>query len=130
MGDSRIFKEVAIVNKTGISTEKRQSPRVETSIPVRYWARDGIYAESIGAQTIDMSTGGLRFGTDKPLSTIGRLMLELDIPTCAEPIKAVAKVAWIRQTNAGEECRYEVGSQFLEITEKNAGLIAWYLNRR
>lgn len=117
------------MNEAGMITEKRQSPRVKTSIPVRYRElRDGAEEVSVGMLTSDVSTGGLRFGTNKFISTACRLMLELDIPTLTKPITALSKVAWIQKANAGDDCQYQVGNQFMEITKKDQEMIATYLN--
>jgi hypothetical protein len=120
--------EVTIMNETGTSTEKRQSPRVITSIPARYreLRDDGTEAAGFGSVTCDVSTGGLRFRTKELLSKACRLILELDIPTATKPIQAVSTVAWIQKANTGEY--YEVGNQFMEITEKDRELIASYVN--
>jgi hypothetical protein len=116
------------MKEAGMSTEKRQSPRVKANIPVRYRElREGAEAAGIGSLTTDVSTGGLRFGTNKFFSTACRLILEFDIPTLTNPIRAVSKVAWIQEADKGDECQYHVGSQFMEITEKDQALIAKYM---
>jgi hypothetical protein len=141
MMDSKIFrvsggkvlinkKEAMIMSEAEMSTERRQSPRVETSIPVRYKVlRDGVEAAGAGSVTCDLSTGGLRFTANEFLSTACRLILELDIPAVAEPIKAVSKVAWIQKANGGDDSRYTVGGRFMEITEKDRELIAKHISR-
>lgn len=117
------------MSEAGMRTERRQSPRVETSIPVRYKVfRDGAEAAGTGSVTCDLSTGGLRFIANEFLSTACRLTLELDLPALTQPIKAVSKVAWIQKANGGDDSRYTVGSQFMEITRKDQELIAGYLN--
>ena len=122
--------EVTIMNEPDRSTERRQSPRVKTSIPVRYRElRDGAETVSVGSVTCDVSTGGLRFRVNEFISTARRLMLELDIPTLTKPIKAVCKVAWIQEANGEGKFRYRVGSQFTEITQTDRKLIEKYLNR-
>ena len=106
-------------------TEKRQSPRVKASIPVRYkLLRQGV--EDMGTGSIcDISEGGFRFTANNFLSTAGRLIVELDIPEVAEPIKAVSQVAWIQQAKGNGQCH--VGSRFMEITEKDRELITRYV---
>lgn len=117
------------MNEAGMSTEKRQSPRAKTSIPVRYKElRDGAETVGIGSFTSDVSKDGLRFVTNRFVSTACRLILELDIPTLTKPIKALSKVAWIQKANAGDDYQYQVGSQFMEITKKDQERIATYLN--
>lgn len=116
------------MNDAVMRTEKRQSPRVKTSIPVRYRElRDGAESVGVGSLTHDMSTGGLRFGTNKFVSVACRLMLELDIPTLTKPIQALSRVVWVQNAKAGDGSQYQVGSQFMEITKKDQELIGAYL---
>ncbi len=116
------------MSEAGTSTERRQSPRVETSIPVRYRVlRDGTEAAGTGSVTCNLGTGGLRFIANEFLSTACRVVLELDIPAMTQPVKAVSKVAWIG-ANEGDDYHYEVGSQFMEITKKDQERIRTYLN--
>jgi hypothetical protein len=117
------LKEVLTVSESKSVKEKRKSPRVKTELPVRYTEiRDGVEIVGVGSLTCDVSTDGLRFKTKKSISTPCRLILELDIPSRTKPIKAVSKVAWIQKAKAGGD--YEVGNQFMEITEKDRELIA------
>jgi hypothetical protein len=117
-----------IMNEAKISAEKRKSPRVKTSIPIRYRVqRDGTEAVGAGSVTCDVSTGGLRFMANEFFSTACRLILELDIPTMEKPIKAVSKVAWIEKAKPGADYEYEVGNQFMEINAKDKELIAKYV---
>ncbi len=107
-------------------TEKRQYPRVETQIPVRYRIQ-GDTAETLvsGSLTGNVSADGLMFRTKEYLSAASNLTLELDFPTQTEPITATCKVAWIMSDN-GEE-GYAVGNRFMEITRKDQELIAQYV---
>lgn len=66
--------------------------------------------------------------TNKFFSTARQLILELDIPTLTKPLKAVSKIVWIKKAKAGEDYEYEVGNQFMEITEKDKELIAKYVS--
>lgn len=114
------------MSESKIVKEKRKSPRVKTKIPVRFKEiRDGAEIVGVGSLTCDLSAGGLRFTTNKEISTPCRLILELDMPSQTKPIKAVSKVAWVQKAKAGED--YEVGNQFMEITEKDRELIAMAL---
>ncbi|MHB8772496.1 MAG: PilZ domain-containing protein [Syntrophales bacterium] len=118
------------MNEAAKNTEKRQFPRVTAQIPVRYRELDGADTVSTGTLTTDVSTGGLRFRTNKFLSTACRLLLQVDIPTREKPIEVVSRVAWVREANGeGGPC-YQVGSQFMEITKKDQELIAAYLSSR
>jgi hypothetical protein len=126
---SYVKKEVMIMNEGGTSTERRQSPRAKTSIPVRYRVlRDGVEAVGVGSVTCDLGTGGLRFTANEFLSTSCRVALEFDIPALTQPIKAVSKVAWTRQADGGNDSQYTIGSRFMEITERDKELIAKYVS--
>lgn len=97
--------------EAGMSTEKRQSPRAKTSIPVRYREfREGAEAAGVGSVTCVVSTGGVRFG--------------------AKPVQAVSEVARVAKADGGDDCQYHVGSEFMEITRKDQERIAKYLNSR
>lgn len=117
------------MSEAGMRTERRQSPRVETSIPVRYRVlRDGAEAVGAGSVTCDLSTGGLRFVANEFLSTACRLTLEFDLPAVTQPITAVSKVAWIQKADGEDDRQYQVGSQFMEITKRDQERLAKYLN--
>ena len=119
------------MSEAGMSTERRQSPRVKTNIPVRYRVlQDGAEAVGVGSVTCDLGTGGLRFTANEFLSTACRLTLELDLPAVTQPIKAVSKVAWIAKANGEDDCQYHVGSQFMEITKRDQERIAKFLSNR
>ena len=115
------------MKETNMGTEKRQYPRVETQIPVRYRKQSGA-DETLGSGSLtgDVSAGGLRFRTKEFISAACNLILELDIPSLTRPIRATSKVAWIKNANTGED--YEVGNQFMEITKMDQELISQYVN--
>ncbi len=114
------------MSESNIVKEQRRSPRMKTRIPIRYKElRDGAESVAVGSLTCDVSAGGLRFTTNKFISTTCRLLLELDIPNQIKPIQAVSNVAWVQRTNVGEH--YEVGNEFMEITAKDKELIAKFL---
>jgi c-di-GMP-binding flagellar brake protein YcgR len=107
--------------------EKRQYPRVEAQIRVRY-RKQGDAAETAarGVLTGDISAGGLRFRTKEFISKACNLILELDLPTRTQPIIATSTVAWTKNDTAEKE--YVVGSRFLEITKKDQELVSQYVN--
>jgi c-di-GMP-binding flagellar brake protein YcgR len=115
------------MKETNMGTEKRQYPRVETQIPVRYRIQ-GDAAETLfsGSLTGDVSAGGLMFRTKEFVSAACNLILELDIPTLTRPIKATSKVAWVKNSNPDGD--YEVGNQFMEITKKDQELIMQFVH--
>lgn len=117
------------MSESAIDQEKRRFPRVKVRIPVRYReVRDGAESVAVDSLTCDVSAGGLRFTTDKLVSNACSLLLELDIPNLIHPVKAVSRVACVEKTNA--DGHYEIGSEFMEITEKDRELIAKFLNTK
>lgn len=101
--------------------EKRQFQRVEGHFPLKYKDLRKADQESRGSVSKNVSEGGVRFRSDRFISLACRLVVELNLPTLAKPIKAVSKVAWIRKLPAGDD--YEVGNQFLEIAREDKGII-------
>ena len=109
------------------NTEKRKHPRAKTHIPVRYRKlRDGASNEGVSSISKNLSQGGIRFRTAEFVSMACRLILELDIPMFNKPVKAISRVAWIRKTVSGDD--YEVGNQFLEMSQKDRELISEYVD--
>lgn len=113
-------------DKMNNRAENRKHPRVKTHITVRYRnLREGAGAPGESSLTADMSRGGIRFRAEEFISMACRLILELDIPICSKPIKAISRVAWIRKADSGNE--YEIGNQFLEMSKKDQDLISEYV---
>jgi c-di-GMP-binding flagellar brake protein YcgR len=109
------------------ATEKRKYPRVKTHIPVRIRKmKDGSTAEGESSITKNLSTGGIRFRTGEFISMACRLILEMDLPMFAKPVKAISKVAWIRKTPSGSD--YEIGNQFLEMSKEDKELVSEYVS--
>jgi len=51
----------------------------------------------------------------------------MSIPTSLKPIKAISKVAWIRRVPMSDQ--YELGNQFLEITQEDKANILDFVNQ-
>ena len=116
--------EVREVSERG---ESRKHTRVKTHIPVRFRKlRGGAGADGDSSITKNLSQGGIRFRTSDFVSMACRLILELDIPMFAKPVKAISKVAWIRKSPSGDD--YEVGNQFLEMSKQDKELISKYVD--
>ncbi|MFH1878738.1 MAG: PilZ domain-containing protein [Candidatus Omnitrophota bacterium] len=111
----------------GENTDNRKYPRVDTCIPVRY-RKLGDPKEKLSEGTIskNLSEGGVRFKTAEFISRACRLILEVDIPMISKPVRAIAKVAWIRKMPSEKD--FEIGNQFLEITRNDKELVAEYVD--
>jgi len=108
-------------------SDHRKHLRVTTHIPVKYRKlKDSIDVERTGTITRNLSEGGVYFKADEFISMACRLILELDMPMFTKPVKAIAKVAWIKKSRSGDD--YEIGNQFLEISKQDKELVSEYVN--
>ena len=64
----------------------------------------------------DLSLGGVRIYCDEWLDVGGRLELEFFLPD-GSTVEARAKVAWIKEMPEGAEAVYDVGMEFVELSE-------------
>ncbi len=76
--------------------------------------------------TRNLSEGGVCFKSSEFISLACRLVVEINLPRIPKPIKAIAKVAWIKKIPASEQ--YELGNQFLEITKEDKTHITNFMN--
>jgi c-di-GMP-binding flagellar brake protein YcgR len=97
--------------------EKRRFHRIESRLPLKYRDLRNAAEEFRGTISKNVSEGGIRFRSDRFISLACRLVVELDIPTLAKPIRAISKIAWIKKMPVGDD--YEVGNQFLEISKED-----------
>jgi c-di-GMP-binding flagellar brake protein YcgR len=110
------------------SDDKRRFPRIDGRFPLKYKDLKKADEESRGSISKNLSEGGVRFRSDRFISLACRLVVELNLPTLAKPIKAISKVAWIRKLPAGDD--YEVGNQFLEITREDKNIIQNFIGEQ
>ena len=108
--------------------EKRRFPRLDGRFPLKYRDLRKSDEESRGSISKNLSEGGVRFRSDRFISLACRLVVELNLPTLAKPIKAISKVAWIRKLPAGDD--YEIGNQFLEITREDKNTIQNFIGEQ
>lgn len=98
-----------------VMNERRKYPRHTIKIPVQYKNIKTLTEPYVGALTVDMGEGGIRFVGNEFLSLAHRLVLNLVLPAPAHQVKIITKVAWIRKVPIGDQ--YEIGSQFLSMSE-------------
>jgi c-di-GMP-binding flagellar brake protein YcgR len=111
----------------GAFEEKRKSPRFRLGTPVEYRTLRGSPETKRGSLSRDISIGGVRFITEEFLSLTARLVLDVTLPLPERPFSAVSKIAWIHKLPAGD--KYEVGTQFLEISKDDKNRLSNYLGR-
>ena len=64
----------------------------------------------------DLSLGGVRIYSDEGLAVGGQLELEFFLPD-GTTVEARAKVAWLKEMPEGAEAVYDVGMEFVELSE-------------
>ena len=93
------------------NTDRRKYPRVMS--PVLYRATRQI---STKRRVSDLSLGGARIFSDERLEAGERLELDFFLPD-GSTVKAMAKVAWIKEMPEGADALYDVGMEFIQLTE-------------
>jgi c-di-GMP-binding flagellar brake protein YcgR len=107
--------------------ERRQYPRVNTTMSIQYRGIRQAGDSVIGAIARDISSGGIRVLVNEFISVFTRLIVEICIPSTSESIRVVSKVAWIQKRPHGEQ--YEVGIQFMDMAEEDRSNIAEFVER-
>lgn len=97
--------------------EKRDFKRIGSNFPLKYRDLRKPSEEYRGTVSKNVSEGGIRFRSDRFISLACRLVVELNLPAMAKPIRVISKIAWIKKLPAGDD--YEVGNQFLEIARRD-----------
>ena len=108
--------------------EKRRFHRIESRFPLKYKDLRKMDEEFRGTVSKNVSEGGVRFRSDRFISLACRLVVELNLPTKPEPIRAISKITWIRKLPAGDD--YEVGNQFLEINRQDREIIRNFIKEQ
>jgi len=108
------------------SEDRRRFQRIDYGNSVSYKKLRTPAEEPVGALAKDLGEGGVRFTINEFLSLASRLVIEIAIPNSPKPIKAIAKVAWIRKTPMGDQ--YEIGNQFLDMTKEDKKLVAKFID--
>ncbi len=106
--------------------ENRRFPRVKVSIPVQYKNLKKSGDVPAGTISRNLSEGGVCFKTSEFISLACRLVVEITIPSCAKPIKAISKIAWIKKLPVGDQ--YELGNQFLEMAKEDRAHITSFVS--
>ena len=94
-----------------MKTERRRHKRV--TIPVSYRIPGLSTAKR---PVINMSFGGVRIDCDENVDIGQMLELEFFLPN-GITIDALAKVVWIKKLPPGSEALYDVGMEFIRLSE-------------
>ena len=124
-----------------VGSERRHFKRLVVRLPVRFLFIDAEdkkeLTETRSGHTVDISGGGLLLEMDELneewikelISGMIRVGLELKVPTSSEPIRTLAKVAWMTKRKEPEEDqkKYLLGLNFVDITEKDRDKVLEYV---
>jgi c-di-GMP-binding flagellar brake protein YcgR len=110
-----------------IMNERRKHPRFGIKVPVQYKNINTPTEPYAGALTKDVGEGGMRFIGNEFLSLANRLVITLALPAPGRSVKIITKVAWIRKVPMGDQ--YEIGSQFLSMSEEDKRELKEYLDK-
>lgn len=105
------------MNDSGKSGEKRQYTRKTISI---FGKTKKLFADSFLA--VDISRGGSRIYSDKWLPMGEVLKLSFFVPG-GRKVTPTVKVAWIKEAGDQAPAKYELGLEFLDISETCLNLL-------
>jgi Tfp pilus assembly protein PilZ len=96
--------------------ERRLCQRFKIAGATVSYRRDRVFASKSKADeefcpVLDLSRGGVRFLTQRPLKFKSKIVLQLSIPGERAPLDIKGRVRW-STFNAGESYKYQAGVQF------------------
>ena len=109
------------------ASEKRRFERIESQMPIQYKKLKQPAEGTVGAISVNISEGGVRFLANEFLPLASRLVIEVFVPAQPRAVKAISKVAWIRKMPEGEQ--YEIGNQFLDIAREDKISLGGYVKK-
>ncbi len=125
-----------------LPAERRKYVRLDSVFPVEFQllSLDGniLLSEWIQGFTSDVGKGGMCLGVNNLKSELAvlirtqqaRLSLKIDMPIFGEPVKAQAKIAWIKDT-PGQPRSYLIGLSYEVInTSHNAKILRYALAKK
>ncbi len=90
--------------------KKRRFPRLKTPV---FYRPSNVFGTS--CQASDLSLGGIRVYSNKPLKEKQLLDIELSLPS-GKSIQAVTRVVWIKGLPPGSRALYDVGLEFVNLS--------------
>jgi len=107
-----------------IFQDRRKSPRLYSRIPIQYKDVKQYYTVFKGTLAKNIGENGLRVISNEfiPIST--NLILDIFLHSIGQ-IRAICRVVWIEKIRYIEQ--YDIGMEFIEITDENRGYITDYI---
>jgi type IV pilus assembly protein PilZ len=87
----------------------RGKPRPGRRLSIRYRIDGGAWAT---AETRNIGVGGAFIATDAPVATGAAVEIELEVPTCDQPLRLRGQVRWAQD---GADDRSGIGVQFQDV---------------
>ena len=109
--------------------ERRKFARLNILVDVSY-TKHATNEKRKLSLTRNISRGGVCFVGYEKVQDNDTIDLNVYLPGSAEPVKAIGKVVWVREFTIGENFqnkRYDVGVEFVEISDQNSGKIDQYM---
>jgi len=106
------------MNPIESEADKRRYPRVKARVlhtQPRFYGPPRLLGQKRPISNI--SPGGVRIYSDEPLKEGKGIQIELDLPS-GRSVKATARVVWIEELPPGSEGRFDVGLEFLVISNE------------
>ncbi|HDR47136.1 MAG TPA: hypothetical protein ENN94_05475 [Geoalkalibacter subterraneus] len=111
---------------TRFFTPLRQS-RLKTNAPVRFGHNELL---TQGGVALDLSVGGMYLQTNTLYTPATRLLIEFRLPSCHQPIRCRARVAWCNRAESAPKPSFPpgMGLQFIDLPTLHREAIMIYLN--
>ncbi len=106
------------MNPIESESDKRRYPRVKARVShtqPRFYGPPRLLGQK--RQIANISPGGARIYSDEPLKEGKAIQIELELPS-GRTVTATARVVWIEELSPGSEGRFDVGLEFLVISNE------------
>tara|TARA_B100000315_G_scaffold247347_1_gene275917 strand:- start:189 stop:614 length:426 start_codon:yes stop_codon:yes gene_type:complete len=111
----------------GSGVEKRRFPRLAAHIAVQYRNLLRPSEPYKGSLTFNLSAGGLAVKAPDFFSLKSRLLVQVNLPGIANPVRSIGQVVWIRKEEFGET--YDLGIHLVEMEPRTRGMLADFVER-
>ena len=109
--------------------ERRRSVRVRFNGPVRAEQVPRLTGTEVRRLlSADLSEQGVRLSSPAFFPADALVLLDLDTPTPADPIRAVGRVAWTQHVAYGE--RWRLGVEFAELSDNTRSRLRKLVRQR
>jgi len=117
----------AVISPRGSFGERRFAPRLNLQVAVRF--REVLTPQKpfVSSVSMDLSARGMGVETAEFLPKNARLVLLFSLPDLLKPVRAICRVAWVRERPFGGGC--EGGLEFIEMVPEDREAVAACVER-